>query len=87
MTRPIVEKGNMRIIVEIDPKTGKRTVRRLRDIFTDAVGPNASVSDESAFKDAIDDAIAQTKVEDIDGLNFEPLPGGNKHSGRAGSSS
>ncbi len=73
MTKPIVKKGTIQTIHELDPNTKKRTVKRLRDIFTDAVGPNASVPDENVLNNAIVDALAQTQNEDIDGLNLRPL--------------
>jgi hypothetical protein len=84
MTKPIVKKGIIQTIHEVDPNTKKRIVKRLREIFTDAVGPNASVPDENALKDAIDDALAQTQGEDIDGLNLRPIQNGEENVERVG---
>jgi hypothetical protein len=74
MARPVVKLDVIRNVVEADPTTKKPIVKRHQTIFTDAVGPNASVPDEGAFTEASNDAIEQTKGQDIDVFILEPLP-------------
>lgn len=46
---------------------------RLRRIYTDAVGPDATVPDEAELTDAIAKAEAATRQdENFDGFQFEP---------------
>lgn len=76
MNKPKVQQGSIVATVEVE-KDGKHRIRRLRQILTDAVGPNASVPDEDALAAAIDDALSQTKDQDIDGIELLPLPEGD----------
>jgi hypothetical protein len=73
MAKPIVKQGEIITTHEVDKETGKAVVKRRRRIFTDAVGPNATVPDEGNLEEAIKDALDQTAGQDIDGLDLAPI--------------
>jgi len=69
----MIKIGPILVVGEVDPKTKKMVVKRLRRVYTDAVGPNGTVPDEERLKRAIDDAIDQTSEDDNDGIDLQPL--------------
>jgi len=54
------------------------TIRRLRRVYTDAVGPNANTLNQAELEDACDQAISATEKDlEIDGVQLEPWPEDN----------